>query len=100
MNNVSIKLLDDKSIITFRGALNISHIVALKQELEELITFDNNIEIQIESIESLDITFIQLLVSMRNSCVSKNTSFNIACQLSDDLLSLMKNAGLNDFLNN
>ncbi len=100
MNNLSIKLLDDKSIITFRGALNISHIISIKQELEELITFDSNLEIQIESVDSMDITFIQLLVSMRNSCRSKKTNFNITCQLTDDLLGLMKNAGLNEFLNN
>lgn len=100
MENVSIKLHDDKSIIIFKGALNINHISAIKGELEELISFDNDIEVHLESPDSIDVTFVQLLVALRNSCNAKDSKFKITSQLSDDLLGLMKNAGLEDLFIN
>ncbi len=100
MDNVSIKLLDDKSVVTFRGVLNINNIVDIKQELEELITFEQDLDVQIELPETIDITFIQMLVAMRNSCLGKKAKFSIKSQLSDDVFGLMKNAGLDEFLNN
>lgn len=100
MENVSIKLHDDKSIIIFKGALNINHISAIKGELEELISFDNDIEVRLESPDSIDVTFVQLLVALKNSCRAKDSKFKITSQLSDDVLGLMKNAGLEDLFIN
>ena len=100
MSNVSIKLLDDKAIVTFRGQLNINHISNIQKELEELITFENELDVVIESPESIDITFVQMIVSMRNSCATRGSKFSVHGEFSDDLTSLLKNVGLYDFLNN
>lgn len=100
MDNVNIKLLDNKSIVVFRGALNINHISAIMEEIEELVNFENDVDIQIDSPESIDITFMQMLLAMRNSCIKKGSRFEIKSQVSDDILALMKNAGLDEFLNN
>lgn len=100
MENVSIKLHDDKSIIIFKGALNINHISAIKAELEELISFENDIEVRLESPDSIDVTFVQLLVALRNSCKAKGSKFTIFSQLSDDVRGLMRNAGLEDLFIN
>lgn len=100
MDNINIRLLDDKSIVTFRGALNINHIVSLKQEIEELVSFESDLEVYLESPESIDITFIQMVVAMQNSCKAKGTKFKIQSKLSDDILGLLRNAGLEELLNN
>ena len=99
MDNINIRLLGDKSIVTFRGALNINHIVSLKQEIDELVSFETDLEVYLEAPESIDITFIQLLVAMQNSCRVKGTAFQLKSQLSDDIIGLLKNAGLEELFN-
>ena len=57
------------------------------------------VSITVNDVENIDLTFVQLLQSIKNSGVKNGFEVEVSLKLPDDLSSLIKNAGFGSFLN-
>lgn len=98
MKNAEVKLNADPDNpeilnISFRGDLNITNI----QEFHELILPNiskyNTFNIETRDVDALDMSFYQLLLSLRKTLEENDKSFNIKLSLHAEQEELLKQAG-------
>lgn len=85
---------DGRKELHFSGSLIINNIEKLYAELQELLIIDKPISIYIDNPDNIDITFIQLVVSIKKSCLEKKIDVKIISSLKDDYRQLIEKAGL------
>lgn len=95
-NTYKIELRDgaDAKELHFSGNLIINHIEKMYAEMQELLLIDKAITIYIDDPDNIDITFIQLLLSIKKSCQEKKFAFDVVSSLKDDFKQLIIKAGL------
>lgn len=74
----------------------------IKKELLSLLTDSEPVKIVGENIHNIDITFIQLMVSLKNSSIKRNKPVSFNFKLTKDLNTLLEHCGfkmINDSLN-
>lgn len=101
MSAYTIKIADNKGIteLTCKGNLIINNIEKIYAELQETLTTDNDVNVVIDDPENLDITFVQLVLAIRKSVLSRGHAFSIKTKLKDDLKQLIAKAGLDKEIN-
>lgn len=84
--------------LVIQGRLTIENIQDIKTKLQEAVANFQNIQIYVEQVEAIDLTFLQLLYSLKRSFseTSKNISFNL--MLSDENKTLLRQSGLESLL--
>jgi anti-anti-sigma regulatory factor len=99
MKEVSIKIKqlgrkEDKSTeVTIEGDFSINHIEKVKDKLLDVLEKYNEVEIQIQNIEAMDLSSLQLLHSLKKSAGDeKKVRFHIV--LPDNLKLLIDRSGL------
>ncbi len=97
--SIDIKKDKDQTNILFAGELIINHISKIKDEISEIIEFNHNLSVKITNPSSLDITFIQLICSLKKSFESKDFTVAIEATLNEDVYSLVNNSGFKNLLN-
>jgi ABC-type transporter Mla MlaB component len=80
--------------LEINGNLVINHIDKIYREISEKIDFSKPLNISVQNVENIDITFIQILLSLKKEFEEKKLELQISVDLSDDLWSLLKNAGI------
>ncbi len=95
--NVSEK--DGNCVLTCKGNLIINNIEKIYAELRDQLHFDMPLVVNIDSPEAIDITFIQLVVSLRKTYEKKGLNVSVNSKLNDDMVELIAKAGLNKELN-
>lgn len=85
--------------VKFSGNLIINHIEKITEEMRELITPEQPVSFIIDNPENLDITFIQLVISVKRMWKEKGSEFHVKSELKDDLKQLIAKAGLDRELN-
>lgn len=96
---VQVKSLAEGVEIVFSGQLTINYIHKIKEAVSEQIDFSKNIAVKVDNPDNLDITFLQLLQSLRVSAELKKISFSVTATLPNELESLVSNSGFADLLN-
>ncbi len=76
------------------GNLVINHIEKIYKEIAEKIDFSRNLNITIQSVENIDITFVQLVLALKKEYSEKQLSLEVVIDLPEDLWTLLKNAGI------
>ncbi len=90
---------DSNIDIKISGDLIINHIEKIKSSLDEVIDGDKNINLVLDNPSSIDITFIQLIISLIKTSKSSDTDFNFSGIFSDEINGLIANAGFKDLFN-
>ena len=91
---------DGKKELKFSGSLIINHIEKITAEVKQHLSPLTNISVIIDNPENIDMTFIQMLISVSNACKAQGKTFEVQTTLKDDLKLLVEKAGLVNILNN
>ncbi len=81
------------------GDLIINHIEKIKSSLDETINLDQNINLILDNPSSIDITFIQLIISLMKTSQENDNEFTFSGNFSDEINGLIANAGFKDLFN-
>lgn len=97
MNNYSItqqKSKDDKSYqIVFTGELSFNHIESIFKKTASILKTRPKADIILEDVDILDLSFIQMLISLKKTYQSK-----VELNLSEDLIELIQVSGFYKYL--
>jgi len=97
MNNYSItqRKLKDSNVtqLVYSGELSFNQIESIYSETDSFIKTHPHIEIIIEEAELLDLSFLQMMISLK-----KSYPFNIKLNLNDDLKDLIRVSGFYPYL--
>lgn len=97
--NIQIETSSEKTTITFSGQLIINHINKIFDEVKESLNMSTDIDIVISQPENIDVTFIQLICSIKNSYNNANKKVQLTANVKDELKTLVANSGFNLVLN-
>ena len=90
---IIVKQKKDKTQIVIEGNLGMKNIEKLKTQLETLLNKDFELEIIVKKVTDVDLSFLQLLLSINK--VFKN-KMNVDMSLSQELENLVSSSGFND----
>jgi hypothetical protein len=88
------------NIIEIGGSLVINHIEKIYSDLSRNIDLTKNLKLVVNEVESIDITFVQLLLGLKKEYAISGNELTIDCHLSDESWALLNNAGFNKQLIN
>ncbi|MBZ4676384.1 MAG: hypothetical protein JG782_1003 [Anaerophaga sp.] len=96
---VQVKDNGENLELFFSGQLTINYIQKVKEAVGEQVNFSRDIAVRIDNPDNLDITFLQLLQSMKATTEKNKRKFSVSADLPNELDSLVSNAGFSDLLN-
>ncbi len=103
MDNLPYKVgydeLPEKGIISFSGQLIINYMENITEIVKEKVNTAKNLDVKIDNPDSVDITFIQLLLSLKHTFEKAGKKVNVKAELKDDVKVLIANAGFEYVLN-
>ncbi len=85
--------------VFFSGQLTINYIQKIKEMVSEQVDFSKDIIVHVDNPDNLDITFLQLLQSLKTSAEFNKRQFSVTATLPNELDSLVSNSGFSDLLN-
>ncbi len=94
--SVDVKHDKNQSKILISGELIINHICKIRESILDAVDFSNNLDIHITNPSSLDVTFIQLVSSLKKSLENKGKECTIEGGFSEEIHGLISNAGFNN----
>ena len=92
---VNVEETSDKLLIRFSGQLIINHINKITEELRPFLTVRSDVDIIIDNADNIDVTFIQLVYSIKNTYLAQNKKVSITAKLKEELETLVSNSGFN-----
>jgi ABC-type transporter Mla MlaB component len=95
---VIIDELPEQSIIRFSGQLIINHIEKIAEVVKESLKTDKDLQIEIDNPDSVDVTFIQLLLSLKATLETNGKTTTINAELKPEIHTLIKNSGFQSVL--
>lgn len=96
--NIDYKKNNGELAIVFSGQLTISSIKKMTDSVKANIDNPEKVIISTKDVENLDLTFIQLIHSIKNSGKKNGYPVSISIKLPEDLSSLLVNAGFGSLL--
>jgi len=101
-NPFSIKLKSKPDLLTmkFSGNLVINYIEDITGEVKDKIDMGKPVHVEISNPESIDLTFVQLVISLQKTCMKKDISFTVSAKIKDDQKLLLTNAGFKNIISN
>ncbi len=97
---IKLKNKPDKLTLKFSGNLVINYIEDITRSVTEMADMSKPLHIDIANPDSIDLTFIQLVISLQKTCLNKNIEFTVAARIKDDLKIILANAGFNNIISN
>lgn len=85
---------DGATQIRFSGQLIINNIEKINGDLASKLAIDKALEVVIDNPENVDITFIQLIASLRKTWKASGLPFAVTATLKPDLVQLIEKSGL------
>ncbi|WP_075603320.1 STAS domain-containing protein [Saccharicrinis aurantiacus] len=95
---IDVNKSDTETNIAVSGDLIINHIEKIKEVFDSSIDFSKNLIIDLNGINSIDITFIQLIISLKKSFQSSDNQIVFKNNFNDEVKILLQNAGFNNLL--
>ncbi len=95
---VDFKENKDKLEIDFSGQLTIANISKITERVKSNLKNPSNVLINVDNVDNLDISFIQLLHAIKNSGKKKGFEVQVSISVSDDISSLLSHAGFLNYL--
>lgn len=98
--SVEVAEIDGVKQVRLSGSIIINHIEKIYDELKEQITPEDAVDVVVENPENVDITFVQLILSMKSAWKASGKHLTISTTLPEDLTALLAKAGISiDSLN-
>ncbi|MCU4175869.1 hypothetical protein [Carboxylicivirga sp. N1Y90] len=97
--SVSYEELPEKYILNFSGQLIINYIENITEQVKKSVSANKDLEINIKNPDSVDVTFIQLLLAIKATFKASEKEVIIKTELKDELVTLIANSGFNYVLN-
>ncbi len=97
--SLKIADVDGKKQLTFSGDLVINHADKVVAEVKNALAQPSDTAVVIDNPNNIDMTFIQLLVAIKHSCVAANKKFEISSTLKEDLKLLIVKSGFDKEFN-
>jgi ABC-type transporter Mla MlaB component len=85
--------------IVLKGDLSIRNAVNIKKKIRATKLTKENVKIQIIDVDNVDLTFIQLLISLKNSLIELGKNVEISSELPENAELLIRNSGFNKVMN-
>jgi anti-anti-sigma regulatory factor len=98
--SINISKGTNANIVEITGSLVINHIEKIYHDLSTNIDFSKNLKVVLDQVENIDITFVQLLLSLKKQFGKSGLELTLQSKLSDDMWLLLNNAGFNKQLIN
>jgi len=89
---------EKKTTIILEKELTIFSIEKIKDQIIDTYKSNEEIHFKLKDINNMDLTFIQLLFSLKQSAIKNKKIVTVESELSEDILSLLKNADLHRIL--
>jgi anti-anti-sigma regulatory factor len=96
---VDVKKTGESLELVFSGQLTINYIQKIKETVGEQTDFSNDLVVRVDNPDNLDITFLQLLQSLKTTAELNKRQFTVTADLPNELETLVANAGFSDLLN-
>lgn len=106
MKEVSIKLKSTSrknkpvSVVSLEGDLTISNVADARNKIVSMLEGSQDVEVKVHSVENIDLTFLQLLYSVKKTIKAGGKDINISLDLGDDLKKLLDRSGLTSIIVN
>ena len=97
---IKIKKNSDHQEVIFSGDLVINYIEEITKTVNDNVDMSKAVRVDIANPENMDLTFIQLVLSLQKTCLNNNVEFAISSKIKDDLKLLLVNAGFNNIFSN
>ncbi len=91
---------DKKAKIFLAGDLGISNLEEIVSKFKEVEKDYDDIEINLNDITLIDLATIQLLLSMKKSCVKHKKKINFNIDISNDINTLLETTGFSNIIRN
>ena len=88
----------DELTIKLENELTIFSVENMKDKIFDAVKKYNNIKFELKNINNMDLTFVQLLYSVRKTAQELNKKVSFTAELSEDIKSLFDNTDLNKIL--
>ena len=97
-----IKFKDEpqKLTVNFSGNLVINYVDEIVTTIKDKVDFKKSLHINISNPDNIDLTFIQLVISLQKTYLNKNLDFSVTAKIKDDLTLILTNAGFNNIIFN
>jgi len=92
------KQADKKAKMTIEKELTIYTVLEIKEHFMEALNEFNEIDVRIQNVENLDLSFIQLIESLRKTAEEYDKKVTISAELNDETSTLVDNAGFDPVL--
>jgi len=89
---------EKKVKIVFKNELTIFSIEDFKDQFIDTVINNDEINIDLKDVKNLDLTFVQLIYSLKITANKLKKKVSLNTDLSKDLMSLFNNSGLNKVL--
>jgi ABC-type transporter Mla MlaB component len=96
--NIDYKKNNGELTIVFSGQLTISSVKKITESLKANIENPEKVLISVKDVENLDLTFVQLIQSIKNSGKKNGYEVSVSMKLPEDLSSLLVNGGFGNLL--
>lgn len=96
--NIDYKKNNGELAIVFSGQLTISSVKKMTESLKANIDHPQKVLISTKDVENLDLTFIQLIQSIKNSGKKNGYEVALSIKLPEDLSALLVNAGFGSLI--
>ncbi|HKL38118.1 MAG TPA: STAS domain-containing protein [Bacteroidales bacterium] len=92
------KKSENKAQMVVEKELTIYTVLEIKENFLEAIQQFDELAIQIKNVENIDLSFIQLIESLRKTAEEYDKQISISAELMDETRSLVDNAGFDPIL--
>jgi len=103
MDNLPYKViyeeLPEKVLLHFSGQLIINYIENITEAVTNKVTASKDLDVKIDNPDSIDVTFIQLLLSIIKTFEANDKKVSVTSELKDELKTLIGNSGFSYVLN-
>lgn len=89
---------EKKVKITFKNDLTIFSIESIKDQFIGAVQKNDVIQLELKDVKNIDLTFIQLIYSLKISSASLKKEVSVSANLSEDIKSLFSNSGISKIL--
>lgn len=93
---IKVNQSDSETGIMVSGDLIINHIEKIKEAFDNAIDTSKDLTLDLNDVTSIDITFIQLVISLKKSFQSSGNQIVFKNNFNDEIMTLLKNAGFNN----
>ncbi len=93
-HNIIITNTGAESTLTLSGSLTVARITEIKEAFDRALGNSQKLNIKASNIDSIDLTFVQLILSLKKLCQQKGIELTTNIDLNPEQTQLLQRAGI------